>query len=222
MNHTGTPKYVLARELIDVPNEVRRGPAPVVPEFSPPYTLRPADPDSDDPEMLAEWMSRPHLLETWEQPWTAERRRADWRAQLAGSYSRPYVLGFDFAAIDLPELGQRDVAYIELYRPAKDEIARFYAADPHDMGFHIATADLNVVGRGVMSTWIGQLATQVFAAEPECRRLMGDPDHRNASIHRALMKNGWHELGIFDVRPGRRIALCTRPRTPADIPSVPA
>ncbi|WP_068056915.1 GNAT family N-acetyltransferase [Nocardia xishanensis] len=219
MNQTGSP-YVLARELTDVPDEVRSGPAPVTPSFAAPFSFRPADPDSDDPEMLAEWMSRPHLLETWEQAWPAERRRADWQAQLAGTYSRPYILGFDFSAIERPELGHRDVAYIELYRPAKDEIARFYEAEPHDMGIHIATADLNVVGRGVMSTWLGHLPTAIFAADPLCRRIMGDPDHRNVSLHRAIHKTGWQDLGVFDVRPGRRITLVTWARTPEDVPAI--
>ncbi|MEV6391622.1 GNAT family N-acetyltransferase [Nocardia xishanensis] len=219
MNHTGSP-YVLARELTDVPDEVRSGPAPVTPTIAAPYNFRLADPDSDDPELLAEWMSRPHLLETWEQAWPAERRRADWRAQLAGTYSRPYILGFDFSAIDHPELGVRDVAYVELYRPAKDEIARFYEAEPHDMAIHIATADLNVVGRGVMSTLLSHLFTAIFTADPRCRRIMGDPDHRNESLLRAARKTGCQDLGVFDVRPGRRIALVTRTRTPEDVPAI--
>lgn len=221
MSQAGTPS-TLPRELTDIPEDVRHGPAPVIPEFPAPYSLRPADPNGDDPALLAEWMRRPHLLETWDQPWSAERRRANWQAQLAGTYSRPCVLGFDFAAINRPELGMRDVAYIELYRPAKDEIARLYESDPHDMGFHIATADLEVVGRGVMSTWIGLLGPRIFAAEPQCRRVMGDPDHRNPAINRAFAKKGWHNLGTFDIRPDRRITLWTCPRTERDIPAVRA
>ncbi|MBF6167459.1 acetyltransferase [Streptomyces gardneri] len=219
MNPTGTP-YVLKRELTDIPDDVRAAPAPVIPDFPEPFALRVADPDSDDPATIAEWMSLPHLARTWEQPWPPERRRADIAAQLAGTYSRPCIVSFDFAAIDLPELGRREVAYVELYRPAKDECARFYHADPRDMAFHIATADQNVIGRGVMSKWIGLLAEGIWAAEPECRRLMGDPDHQNISVRRALAKNGWLELGEFDVRPGRRIALCTLPREPQDVPAI--
>ncbi|RJO72044.1 N-acetyltransferase [Nocardia panacis] len=207
MSETATP-YVLARELIDAPAAIRRGPAPTSPRFDAPFTLRAADPEGADPDLLAEWMRRPHLLQTWEQAWTAERRRLDWRAQLAGTYSRPYILVLDFAAVGQPELGRRDIAYVELYRPGKDEVGRLYAADPYDMGFHIATADPALLGRGLVSGWIGQLATAVFAAEPECRRIICDPDHRNAPMRRALAKNGYRELGLFDVRPDRRIALC--------------
>ncbi|CAM4432249.1 GNAT family N-acetyltransferase [Nocardia ninae] len=218
-NGTGTP-YVFPRELTDISDDVREAPEPVVPSFSDPYSLRTVDPDSADPETLADWMARPHLLETWEQAWSAERRRIDSRAQLAGTYSRPCILGFDFAAVDRPDLGRSDVAYIELYRAAKDEIAKLYEADALDMGFHIATADPSLVGRGVMSAWIGQLATEVWRAEPQCRRLMCDPDYRNLPMRKALQKNGWRHLGEFDIRPDRRISLHTLPREPEDMPAL--
>ncbi|WP_433661675.1 GNAT family N-acetyltransferase [Nocardia sp. CA-128927] len=219
MNETSTP-YVFPREQTDISDEIRTAPAPVVPRFPEPFQLRVADPDSTDPETIAEWMSRPHLVETWDQPWPTSRRRADISAQLAGTYSRPCILSFDFASIDQPELGRREVGYAEFYRAAKDEIARFYHADPRDMGAHIATADLNAVGRGVMSRWLRNMATGIFTAEPECRRIMGDPDYRNVPIRRALEKIGWLHLGEFDVRPGRRIALYTLPREPEDIPPI--
>ncbi|MCP2276996.1 GNAT family N-acetyltransferase [Nocardia amikacinitolerans] len=219
MNQTGTP-YVLKRELTDVAEEVRSAPAPVVPEFDEPFGLRLADPEGGDPDMLAEWMALPHLLETWEQDWPANRRRLDFLAQLAGTYSRPCILSYDFAAIDRPELGRRDIAYVEIYRAAKDENGRLYDADPLDMGFHIATADSNLIGRGVMSGWMDRLAAALFAAEPACRRLICDPDYRNAPMRKALLKNGWVELGEFDVRPDRRIALHIMPRTAADMPAI--
>ncbi|WP_378737097.1 GNAT family N-acetyltransferase [Nocardia brasiliensis] len=219
MNGTGMP-YVFPRELTDIPAEVRAAPAPVLPSFPEPFSIRLADPDGTDPETLEAWMRLPHLIETWEQSWPASRRRADMRAQLAGTYTRPCILGFDFADIDRPELGRREVGYVELYRAAKDEIARLYHAHPRDIGFHIATADLNVVGRGVMSRWIGHLATGIWAAEPECRRLMGDPDYRNVPVRKALEKNGWQHLGDFDVRPGRRISLYTLPREPDHLPTI--
>lgn len=219
MNETGTA-YVFPRERTDISDEIRIGPAPVVPPFPAPFQLRVADPDSNDPETIAEWMALPHLVETWEQPWSADRRRADVRAQRTGTYSRPCILGFDFADIGRPDLGRREVGYVELYRAAKDEIGRLYDAHPRDMAFHIATADLNLVGRGVMSRWIGHLATGIWTAEPECRRLMGDPDYRNIPIRKALEKNGWLFLDEIDVRPDRRIALYTLPRQPEDIPAL--
>ncbi|MEV6771194.1 GNAT family N-acetyltransferase [Nocardia sp. NPDC051030] len=217
MNRT---TYVLVRELTDIPDEVRAAPAPVIPEFAAPFSLRPVDIEGSDPETITEWMHRPHLLETWEQDWDIERRYADCTAQLAGTFSRPCILGYDFTALGLPELGPREVAYVELYRPAKDEIARLYEADPRDMGFHIATADTNLLGRGVMSRWMRQLAERILATEPECLRVMCEPDYRNTPMRKALEKTGWHHLGDFDIRPDRRISLYAFPRDAADLPVI--
>lgn len=226
MNPTGTPRVEttsrLARELTDIPDEIRRAPAPVVPEFGAPYSLRVVDADGSDPAMITEWMSRPHLVQTWEQDWPLERRLDNLTAQLAGTYSRPCVLGVDFAALDRPEIGHREVAYVELYRPAKDEIGRLYHAGPRDMAFHIATAETVLLGKGVVSGWIGLLPGAIWAAEPECRRLLCDPDHRNLPMRKALEKNGWQLLGEFDVRPDRRIALYVLPREPQDMPALRA
>ncbi|WP_036529978.1 GNAT family N-acetyltransferase [Nocardia sp. CNY236] len=215
----GSP-YTLAREQTDVSDDVDKAPAPVVPELPEPFRLRLAEPDGADPEMLARWMALPHLVETWEQAWPAERRRIDIATQLGGTYSRPCILSYHFAAIGRPDLGRRDVGYVELYRVAKDECGRLYDADALDVGFHIATADTNLIGRGIMSTFMDRLAAGLFATEPGCRRVIGDPDHRNVPTRRALVKNGWIDVGEFDIRPDRRIALHIRPRTAADMPTI--
>ncbi|QLY31808.1 GNAT family N-acetyltransferase [Nocardia huaxiensis] len=216
---TRTP-YVLKRELTDIPDDVRHAPAPVVPAFGEPFALRVVDPEGADPEIITEWMHRPHLIETWEQDWPSDRRRLDCETQLAGTYSRPCILSYDFAALDMTDLEWRDIAYVELYRPAKDEIAALYHADPRDMGFHIATAETLLLGKGVVSGWMRQLADAIFAAEPECRRVMVEPDHRNTPMRKGLEKNGWQHLGDFDVRPDRRISLYALPRESSDLPVI--
>ncbi|MFD3704956.1 GNAT family N-acetyltransferase [Nocardia sp. NPDC058658] len=219
MNPAGNPT-ALPRERTDLPAEVAAAPAPILPVFAAPFSLRVADPDSTDPELMAEWMARPHLLEAWEQDWDAERRRENFRAQLAGNYSRPCFLSMDFAVLGQPELGVRDIAYLEFYRAAKDEIGAFYDSDPGDIGYHIATAETAVIGKGIITAWMSTLNAAVFAADPSCRRVMGDPDYRNKAIERSLAKIGFHRLAEIDVRPDRRIALHAFPRTPADLPVV--
>ena len=216
---TDTPS-VLERELTDIPDDVRAAPAPVLPKLAHPFDIRPVDPEGPDVELLTDWMNRPHLVQAWEQPWDAERRQANLRAQLAGSYSRPFIIGLDFAAIGQPEAGRREVAYLELYRPAKDEIARLYHADPYDVGLHIATADTALLGRGVLGSFLTQLVPAVFEADPNCRRMLADPDHRNVAVRRVVEKYGWPCLGEFDIRPDRRIMLLASPRTPADFPTL--
>ncbi|WP_124711343.1 GNAT family N-acetyltransferase [Gordonia insulae] len=205
---SGAP-YSIGREITDVTAEVIAAGPPVVPAPTGRFSLRPVDPDAD-PALLVTWFARPHLVATWEQEWSAERWHADSAHRLAGDYSRPMIV-----ALDGTEIG-----YIELYRPARDEIARLYPADPHDMGLHIATADPDLTGRGVMSAWMAELAQSLFDADPRCRRVVLEPDARNTRMRRALTKNGWVDLGEFDVRPDRRIALHVLGRTADDVPQL--
>ncbi|SIN37776.1 Lysine N-acyltransferase mbtK [Mycobacteroides abscessus subsp. abscessus] len=100
-----------------------------------------------------------------------------------------------------------EIGYIELYRAARDEIARIYPAHAHDVGFHIATADTAHLGRGVMSEWIRLLPSAVFAADSVCRRVLGDPEVGNPPIHKVFTRLGWTSIGEFDIRPDRRIVL---------------
>ncbi|MBB4853724.1 RimJ/RimL family protein N-acetyltransferase [Mycobacteroides chelonae] len=190
--------YRIGRELTDVSGEVVDAGPPPLPTFDGSrYGLRRVDPEGADPEMLSEWFARPHLLETWEQPWSAARWREDSTYRLAGHYSLPCIL-----SVDATEVG-----YVEFYRPARDEISTIYDAHPHDVGAHIATASLDHVHRGVMSEWIRLLPIAVFAADPDCLRLMGDPSADNMPIHKVLTRLEWTALGEFDIRPDRRIAL---------------
>ncbi|MFW0783143.1 GNAT family N-acetyltransferase [Gordonia sp. CPCC 206044] len=200
--------YSIGREITDVSAEVAAAGGPVVPDLTGRFRLRLVDPDGSDPQMLVEWFARPHLAETWEQDWSVERWRADSAHRLAGDYSRPLIVSLDGT----------EIGYIELYRPARDEIARLYPADPHDMGLHIATADASLIGRGVMSDWMAELAQAVFDADSRCRRVVLEPDWRNTRIRRAATRRGWVDVGEFDVRPDRRIALHVLGRTPQDVP----
>lgn len=125
------PGAVLARELTDITDSVRQVPAPPVPELLPPSRIRVADPDGADAELVAEWMNRPHLVTTWEYDWPVARWRNHLRAQVDGAYSRPLILS----------INGFDRAYMEIYRAAKDSIARCYDSRPHDLGLHGAIAD---------------------------------------------------------------------------------
>lgn len=201
--------YSIDREITDVPAEVAAAGGPVIPADTGRYSLRLVDPDGTDPEMLSEWFARPHLAVTWEQQdWTARRWRDDAAHRLAGDYSRPLIVAFDGV----------EVGYIELYRPARDEIARLYPADPYDMGLHVATAEPSLLGRGVMSAWMAELARALFDADSRCRRVVLEPDAGNVWMRRALVKRGWTDVGEFDVRPDRRIALHVLGRDPRDVP----
>ena len=200
--------YTIGREITDVGPAVAAAGPPPVPDRVGDFGLQLVDPDSADPDLLAEWFARPHLARTWEQEWPAQRWRTDAAYKLAGDYVRPAIFSHR----------GRPVGYLELYRVARDEIARLYDADPHDLGFHVATADPELLGRGLISGFLRDLADRLFAADPACARVMLEPAADNAPIRRALTKRGWTDLGEYDVRPDRRIALHVLPRPTAPLP----
>ncbi|KXT58320.1 GNAT family N-acetyltransferase [Gordonia sp. PS3] len=194
--------YRIERELTDVSDAVREAGAPPVPSTIGAFALRTVEPGGADPALLEEWFARPHLVQTWEQEWSAARWRDDARYRLDGDYSRPII--FSRKGVD--------VGYLEIYRVARDEIARLYPVDPHDLGLHVATADPELLGRGEISAFIRELADALFAADPDCRCIAVEPASSNTPMRRALTKRGWTDHGEFQVRPDRRIALHLLPR----------
>ena len=201
---------ILPRELTDLPDEVRDVPPPPTPELPAPYGLRLADPDADA-EMIAEWMNRPHLAESWEYAWPVARWRRYLCAQLKSSFSRPCVGSLDGV----------DRGYIELYRAAKDSIATRYECDPYDLGLHVAVADLEYLKQGHIRYLLPHLLLSMFTLDPRCRRIMFDPDHRNVLARKFCESGGCAFLGEHDMS-NRRMALYALPRTPGDVPRLRA
>ncbi|BBZ34632.1 GNAT family N-acetyltransferase [Mycolicibacterium confluentis] len=193
---------VLPRELTDISDEVRAVPPPPTPVLADPYAIRVVDADADA-ALISEWMNRPHLVEAWEYPWPEERWRAYLSAQLAGQYSRPLIGSFK----------GEPLAYVEVYRAAKDSIAPRYDADPYDLGLHAAIADLRIVNRGFGPLLLPRVAKSLFELEPQCQRIMFDPDHRNSAARRLCEYAGCEFLGEHDMA-NRRMSLYAlhRPR----------
>ena len=186
---------VLPRQLTAMSDEIQAVPAPPMPVLADPYDIRVVDPRTDA-KTIAEWMNRPHLAEAWEYA-----NPVDWwdgylRAQLAGTYSRPLI----------GSLRGVEHGYVEVYRAAKDSIAPRYDADPYDLGVHAAIADLRLVNRGFGPLLLPRLTASLFDREPQCRRIMFDPDHRNAAARRLCEFAGCEFLGEHDMA-NRRMAL---------------
>lgn len=186
---------VLPRERKDLTDAVQRVPGPPVPELDPPNSVRVADP-ARDAELITEWMNRPHLAEAWEYDWPVERWRRHLQAQVDGSYSLPLIVS----------LKGIDRGYLEVYRAAKDSIADRYDSQPHDLGFHAAIADLELVNRGLGPMLLPKVMASVLAADPQCERIMFDPDHRNTAARRLCEFAGCRFLGEHDMS-NRRMAL---------------
>jgi lysine N-acyltransferase len=198
---------ILPRELTELSDDVRSvPPPPSVAEVPTPYAFRLADPDLDA-KMIAEWMNRPVLADAWESAWPASRWRDYLRAQLDGNYSRPFLASVD---------GQ-DHAYIELYRAARDSIATRYEANPYDLGIHAAIADLEFANRGIAQYVLPYFVASVLGQDPQCRRIMFDPDHRNKTARRFCERAGCVFLGEHDMS-NRRMALYVLALSPEDVP----
>ena len=185
---------VLPRELKDVSDTVRRAPGPPVPRLLPPSKIRVAT--GDDAGMIAEWMNRPHLAKAWEYDWPVQRWRKHLKAQLEGDYSLPLVLS----------IGGVARGYLEIYRAAKDSIADRYDSKPHDLGLHGAIADEELVNRGLGPMLLPKIVASVLTADPDCERIMFDPDHRNTTVRGLCEFAGCRFLGEHEMS-NRRMAL---------------
>lgn len=143
--------------------------APPIPRLLEPWSLRVASTDGDL-ELIHRWMIQPHVEKYWHQAWTPRRWRAELDTQLAGAHSRPYVVALDGV----------DVAYVEIYRVARDGLADYVSHQPHDLGVHIAIGDRDRTGRGLGRALLAALAEGLLAADPECERVIAEPDRENA------------------------------------------
>ncbi len=192
---------ILPRELTEgLSDEVRNLAPPPTPILAEPFALRLVDPDADA-EMVAEWMNMPHLVETWESAWPVARWRRYLQAQLDGNFSRPFI----------GSLHGNAGGYVEVYRAAKDSIATRYDAEPDDIGVHAAIGDLTILNKGIGPLLLPRIVTSIFELEPRCRRIMFDPDHRNATARRVCEMAGCAFLGEHDMS-NRRMALYALPR----------
>lgn len=193
-----TPETVLHRLRTDIPAEHVAPAPPRLPEFSGRYRLRAATPT--DAPLIADWMNRPHLAETWEQAWSVERWHEDLRARLAGTYSLPVILS-------VTDHDPAEVGYLEVYYPARDDISYCIDCSPRDLGLHFAVGLEELTGRGFFRPFFDALPQALLRANPTAPRVIAEPDHRNARVHSMLRKSGWEDLGEFQHRPDRRVRI---------------
>ncbi|MEZ0383736.1 GNAT family N-acetyltransferase [Mycobacterium sp. pW045] len=199
----------MPRQRVDLPDEILMVPPPPLPVFPDPYSVRYADP-AGDAELISDWMNRPHLAETWNYAYPADQWRQHMEVQYGANYSRPYVISID----------GRPMAYMELFRAAQDDLATVYAADPYDVGLHIAFGEFDMLKRGHGIILFKALVEGVFDVEPQCRRIIGDTNADPNSYGRRAWERrqgaflGEHYMAKWD----QRIAVFAWPRTPDDIP----
>jgi lysine N-acyltransferase len=181
-------------------------PAPPVPRLSSPWLIRPAS-AAEDLERLVRWMHAPHVAEFWKQAWPEDRWRAELERQLSGTHSLPCMLERDGVPL----------AYLEIYRVVRDRLAGHYAQRPHDLGVHVAIGELGGTGRGLGRSLLREVAEGLLAADPDCTRVVAEPDSRNAPSLRAFSAAGFRAVGSIQL-PDKAATLFVYPRSEEDLP----
>lgn len=182
-------------------------PPPPLPRLGPPWSVRTARPDSDL-ELVQRWMQAPHVAAFWKQAWSGDRWRAELMRQLAGDHSRPCLVR---SAAGPP------LAYLEVYRVVRDRLAGYYQPRPHDLGVHVAIGELGHTGRGLGRELLAAVAEGLLFADPQCSRVVAEPDSHNTPSLRAFSAAGFRAVGEI-VLPDKTAALLVFPRSEGDMP----
>ena len=176
-------------------------PAPPLPALGGGWSARAVDPDSFDLQLVHGWMQSPHVAAFWQQAWSRELWEEELRTQLRGVHSLPCLVGRD----GTPML------YLEIYRAARDQVARCYRALPHDLGLHVAVGDLALTDRGLVRSVLPVLTEALFAADPECTRVLLEPDVRTKRAIASFHAGGFEPIGEI-LLPGKVALLMIHSR----------
>lgn len=182
-------------------------PPPPLPVLDKPWSVRVMAAEGRDLDMIHDWMLRPHVETNWDQGWTRETWRATLREQLEGDHSRPCLF----------LEGGTPLAYLEIYRVVRDRLAALYPYRDHDLGVHIAIGDHARIGRGLGRRILRGVAEGLLAADPECTRVVAEPDVKNDASIKAFTAAGFRHRGAVAF-PHKTSALMVHPRTEADLP----
>jgi RimJ/RimL family protein N-acetyltransferase len=181
-------------------------PAPPLPRLSAPWSARVARAEGADLDLVHGWMQSPHIDAFWHQAWPRER----WAEEIAGHLAGDAILPV------LIDLDGRPLAYIEVYRVLRDRLAEHYPHRPHDLGVHIAIGEAGRTGQGLGRSLLRALAVGLLAADPECARVVAEPDVHNAPSLRAFAAAGFRPVGEV-VLPDKTAALLVHPRREEDM-----
>ncbi|MFI8946809.1 GNAT family N-acetyltransferase [Streptomyces sp. NPDC053750] len=171
------------------------------------FHLVPVDAERDVP-LIGRWMNDPAVAAFWELTGPRSVTEDHVRAQLAGDGRSVPCVGL---------LDGVPMSYWEIYRADLDPLARYCPVRPHDTGIHLLIGDAADRGQGIGTALIRAVADLVFAARPACRRVLAEPDVRNAPSVAAFLGAGFRCAGEV-VLPAKRAALMVRERSSREAP----
>jgi RimJ/RimL family protein N-acetyltransferase len=176
------------------------GPPPT-PVLAPPWGLAAVEASGAELRRVHQWMHEPHVAEFWRQDWPRPEWAAEVARQLASDHSRPWTVRYE----------GEPLAYVEVYRVARDMLADHHPAAPHDLGIHIAVGDRRRTGRGLGARALRAVSDGLFRADPACDTVVGDPEASHHVARRAFAAAGFVTVGEVEL-PHKRAAILARPR----------
>ncbi|MGA5420256.1 GNAT family N-acetyltransferase [Streptomyces lavendulocolor] len=185
----------------------RTVPGPPLPLLPAPWSARVARAEGADLDLVHGWMQSAHIDAFWHQAWSRTR----WYEEIAGHLAGDAILPV------LVDLDGRPLAYLEVYRVVRDRLAGHYAELPHDLGVHIAIGEEGRTGQGLGRALLRAVAEGLLAADPDCARVVAEPDVANAPSLRAFEAAGFRPAGEV-VFPDKTAALMVHPRREEDMP----
>ena len=113
------------------------------------------------------------------------------------------------------QLHGRPVGYLQCYDPAKDSGRTFPLERRATRGIDLFIGEPAYVGQGHGAAFL-RLAAERLLAQPNVRRVIGDPEPANERSRRAFAKAGFRDNGERTV-PGGSVRLMVReePARPA-------
>lgn len=166
-----------------------------------PFRLRPVRLPHDLP-LVTTWMNDPAVDAFWELAGPPERTAAHLRRQLDGDGRSVPCLGL---------LDGVPMSYWEIYRADLDPLADHYPCQPHDTGVHLLIGAARDRGRGLGGALLRAVSELVLHHRPRCRRVVAEPDVRNAPSLAAFRAAGFRRVADVDL-PDKRAAIMIRTR----------
>jgi RimJ/RimL family protein N-acetyltransferase len=154
-----------------------------------------------DLELVHGWMHQPHVLPFWHLDVPLP--------ELAGYLET--VAGDDHLEPLIGCVDGMPVSYWEVYWAARDPLARHYPAGEHDQGVHLLVGPLELTGLGLGRRLLDAVVGWQLAREPRTRRIVAEPDIRNARMIHVFERCGFvceAEVAL----PDKRAALMVRHR----------
>ncbi|WP_049563808.1 GNAT family N-acetyltransferase [Streptomyces sp. SBT349] len=155
-----------------------------------------------DLALISTWMNDADVALFWMLAGSPRRTAEHVRRQLDGD------------GRSLPCLGVLDglpMSYWELYRADLDPVAFHYPSLLHDTGVHLLIGSAEDRGRGLGAALLRGVTELVLRNRSSCRRLVGEPDVRNAASVATFEAAGFENTGEVDL-PDKRAAIMIRTR----------